>query len=204
MANDQTTIKALKEADDFHKNVALLFEDVVAAVEQRSLATAMVKLQQEGNYSVWGSNNSEHKRLFIFELANVYRFVHILLKIQDHVLRQFNANRYKKMCARIDVDPIFPLLITWGRFQFRTGLERFQSDINLRRNWADNTVLLKIPDEIEFAGPDIYEINKPMTIRSNENTDPWYCEGATVTIRPLCEIQDTRDIHAIVEDLLSL
>jgi hypothetical protein len=69
-------VQALKEVDKFHKNAALMFEDICASIQQTALvANITLWPGPEGQYGIWNSKDSKHKRLFIFEYANKYRFI---------------------------------------------------------------------------------------------------------------------------------
>ena len=181
MAEDASN--AIRQADAFHKNIALLFEDLYAGVQEKGLATKIRPITNEGMYGVWSSKDSEHKRLFIFEGLGKLRFIHLLAKVYDAKLRG-KGTKYKAVCARLEVDP---LIVCCGTFEPR-NLVRFAQDNNLRRNWADNTVLLEVPDEIDLANPDSYTVGRTVSLESKEGTDSWHCEKATVNIRRLMEI----------------
>ncbi len=201
MTPADSNVQALRSVDDFHKNAALMFEDIHASIQQRGLAANLTSRQgPEGQYGLWNSKDSEHKRLFVFEYAQKYRFVQMLVKIHDGKLRG-GGTKYKAVCARLEVDPVFPLLIVWGVFHPR-DIGRFNGDGNVRRNWADNTVLLGVPDDITLADPSSYTWDGTVSVESPPGTDSWHCESAAVRLRRLTDIHDTRDVGNLVTDLM--
>jgi hypothetical protein len=72
------------------------------------------------------------------------------------------------------------------------------------RKWANNTVLLELPEEVMLADPNSYDWHQPVRIQSTEGTNSQYCEDATVCLRRLTEIRDQNDIGVILDDLLNL
>ena len=195
-------VEALRDADAFHKNACLMFEDIVASIREQALLGTLKDLQgPEGEYGIWSSKLSQHKHLFIFEFAGRFEFVHILLKAHDDLLRGESA-QYKAVCVKLEVDPIMPLLLAYGIFRPR-DIQRFTGEAWLRRDWANHTILLGVPDEIRLADPNLYEWNKAVVVQSPVGTDSHYCEGATVKLRALTEIRNQNDIRALVEDLLN-
>lgn len=202
MSPAESSAQALRSVDDFHKNAALMFEDIHASIQQSGLATAITPRQgPEGQYGLWNSKDSEHKRLFIFECTQKYRFVQMLVKVSDSKLRG-GETKYKAVCAGLEIDPVFPLLIVWGVFHPR-DIGRLNGDGYVRRNWADNTVLLGVPDEITLADPSSYTWDGTVIVASPPGTDSRYCEGAEVRLRRLTDIHDSRDVGNLVTDLMN-
>ena len=197
-------VEPLREADAFQKNVFLMFKDIESAIREKTLSANVIDRQgPESSCGVWPNKNSEHKHLYIFELAGQYRFVQILVKAQDELLRSGEA-QYKAVCAKLELDPVVPLLLVYGLFRPRDAT-RFSGDGPwLRRKWANNTVLLELPEEIKLADPNSYDWSQPARVQSVVGTDSQYCEDATVRLRRLTEIHDQNEIGAIVDDLLNL
>jgi hypothetical protein len=196
-------IQPLREVDEFHKNAALMFEDIHASIQQRALGGTIIPWTgPEGAYGVWNSRDSEHKRLFVFAYADKYRFVQMLIKIHDEKLRG-KGRKYKAVCEQLQIDPVVPLIMVWGVLQPR-DVARFNRDQNVRRNWADNTLLLGVPDEINLAEPSSYSWGATITVGSTDGTDSYYCEGAAVQFKPLTDIRDTRDIAFLTADLMAM
>ena len=200
--NSDPNVQALRSVDDFHKNAALMFEDICALIQQRGLTKTITPYQgPEGQYAVWSSKDSEHKHLYVFEYDQKYRFIQMLVKVQDNKLRGRGTN-YKSICASLQIDPVFPLLMIWGVFHPRDG-ERFRGEANTRRNWAENTVLLGA-DEFVVADPKLYSWDATMIVQSPTGADSWYCESAKVKLRRLTDIRDTRDIGTLVVELMDM
>lgn len=201
------TVQALREVDEFHKNAALIFEDIVASIQQRALTATITTVQAPPDswYAVWHSKLSEHRRLFIFEFAQKYRFIHMLVKASEEKLRG-QGTKYKAVCAALEIDPVFPLVAIWGVFKPRTTA-RFvgAGEQALRRNWADNTILLGVPDDVPLKpDPSSYAWGATVSVESTSEMNPWYCEGALVRLRLLTDIRDTRDVETLVTDLMSM
>ena len=76
-------------------------------------------------------------------------------------------------------------------------------DAGCRRHWADNVVLLDVPDDITLADPDSYTFDTPLLVGA-EGVNSWYCERATVKIRGLMKIRDSHDIEGLVGDVLGM
>jgi len=196
-------IQPLLEVDAFHKNASLIFEDIVASIRQKTETITITNLQgPEGGYGVWSSTQSEHKRLFIFQHGDRCRFILMLIKTSEKQLRS-NAKHYKDICAKLGVNPIMPLLITWGIFEPR-DIDRFKREGNLRRNWVDHVLLLGVPDDKTLADANTYDFNEPISVENKTETDLWLCDKAIVKIRSVTDIHDTTDIEKLVNDLLSM
>jgi hypothetical protein len=91
-------VEPLREGDAFQKNVFLMFNDIEAAIREKTLAVTLTdRLRPESSCGVWTSKNSEHKHLYIFESGGALRFVQILVKAQDDLLRSYGS-QYKAVC----------------------------------------------------------------------------------------------------------
>jgi hypothetical protein len=191
-------VEPLREADAFQKNVFLIFNDIVDGIREKTLSATVIDRHWESSCKVYDSKNSEHVHLYIFEIAGQYRFVQILVKAQDNLLRD-SAAQYKAVCAKLNLDPVVPLLLIYVR--------RFVEDGPwIRRRWANNTVLLDLPnrEDIKPADPNSFDWNQPVRIQSPAGTDSQYCEDATIRLRRLTEIHDQNEIGVIVDELLNL
>ena len=180
---------AIRQADGFHKNIALMFEDLCALVQEKGLSMGVMVLQSDGMYQVWNSKDSEHRHLIIFECNGKTRFIYVLAKAHDGLLRG-KGTKYRAVCAKLGVDPVAPLLVCCGTFEPRDTV-RFAGDANLRRSWAAQTVLLDVPENINLVDPNLYSMNSIISWESAPGTDSWYCEKATIKIRRLTEIHDS-------------
>jgi len=200
----EETTDALKEVDRFHKNCLLLFEDLVDSIRKRLLADRITDIgYPDGWYQVRNANNSEHWRHFIFEHNDRIRFIFMLVKTNDEHLRSGQSHGFKAICHTLGVDAVFPLLLVTGLFEPRT-IKRFREDLNLRRNWLGNTLLLRVPDNVQLAEPSSYGFDKLLTVMSQDGTDPWSCEKAVFKIRRLIDIKDSRAVETVVDDLITL
>ena len=180
-----------------------MFHDIVANIREKMLSTTVTD-RHGPDASYWLNNeNSEHKHLFIFECAGQYRFIQMLVKTNDELLRG-QGTQYKAVCAKLGLDPIVPLVLMYGLFRPRS-VDRFISEANwFRRKWANNTVLLELPDEMKLADPNSYEWGQPVRVQSPMGTNSQFCEDATVCLRKLTEIRDQNEIGLMVDELLSL
>ena len=115
--------------------------------------------------------------LYIFEIAGQLRFVQILVKARDEYLRYSGAH-YKAVCAKLDLDPVVPLVLVYGLFRPRDVTRFIQNGPWIRRKWANNTVLLELPEEVILADPNSYDWHQPVRIQSTVGTDSQYCEDA--------------------------
>jgi hypothetical protein len=173
-----------------------MFYDIVAEIRDR---TPIVELHSDSQYWL-NQERSEHKHLFIFQTSERYRFLQMLVKADEEAIRN-RGNHYKAVCIKLNIDVKTPLVITYGVFRPRTML-RFQSELNLRRNWGNNTILLNLPDDIKLADPNSYDWDRSVLVRSPDGLDPWYCEDATVRVRKLMEIRNQTHVAGLVEELL--
>ena len=107
------------------------------------------------------------------------------------------------VCSRLGIDPVVPLIVCYGTFEPRDTM-RFSQEANVRRNWANNTVLLDLPDDVHLAEPHAYSFENAISISSSEGTKSWYCEKAIVKIRRLLDIENSQQIDALVTDLLAM
>ena len=195
--------EAVRQADAFHKNVALMFEDICSLVVEKGLSIKVTNLHgPEGNYSVWSPKDSEHKRLFIFEAQGKVRFVYLLVKVHDALLRGKGV-KYKAVCAGLQIDSVAPLIIVSGTFEPRDAAG-FAQDTNRRRNWANNTVLLEVPEEIILADPSSYCMGSMISLESPTGSNPWYCEKATIKVRRLIDVRNSQDIECLVDEVLQM
>ncbi len=196
---NEETIKALQSIDAFHKKCLLLFEDIVTSIREKTLPSNMTDLVNEGNYSIWDSNQSEHMKRYVFEQDGVIRFVYMLIKTKEEQVRA--ANGYKTICQELGANVLFPLILVWGIFKPR-DVERFRNQLNVRRSWTMNTVLLQVPDNVKFTRTTPYTFKNTLTFNTPEGTDSYYCENASFIIYPLTEIQDSHDVERLVDELL--
>ena len=104
-------VKPLREADAFHKNVSLMFDDMVASIREKTLSsTITVRHAPERQCGVWSSTNSEHKGLFVFKSDSLFRIIYVLVKVSEELLQR-QGSKYKSVCAAIEIDPVIPLIL---------------------------------------------------------------------------------------------
>lgn len=199
---DSSLVDGLRAVDTFYKNVILMCEDLLALIREKTLLSP-IKLMTDIN-PMWlnKEKRSEHKRVFIFEW-NGYRFLQVLVKVDENKLRR-DSSYYKGVCATLGVDPSFPLLVAWGILRPRASLQRFTDDGWTRVRWADNSVLLDLPEQFKLAEPASYAWNTQIELIGPPNIDQAYCENGTVKLRKISEIRDTGDVEMIIEDLLKM
>ena len=107
MIND--TIKALKEVDRFHKNCQLLFDDLKASLQEKTLQSKFTQLTED-SWSGLNTTNSEHRRHFIFDHDGRIRFAMMLVKVKEEQIRGRSPG-FKAVCQQIGIDIVFPLLL---------------------------------------------------------------------------------------------
>lgn len=198
MSNNSSAI--LDNVDNFHKNCSLLFADLVACVHQKTLAKAMTDLLQEGGYWVWDSNESEHKRRFVFECDGCFRFCMMLVKAKDSEIR--NSPSYRVACEQLGINVIFPQVLVVGKFDVRDK-KTFRTDLNLKRSWLDYVLLLNFDESIEVKKPTAYRFDKVLSIRS-ESKNTWWARSAEFKIYTLLNIKDSVALGVIADELLNM
>lgn len=199
MTNDY--INALKQVDHFHKNCLLLFDDIVALIREKTLSDNLVDLTYpEGSYQFLKATESEYRRQFIFDHNGRIRFIFMLVKTKEEHIRG-KSSGFKAVCSQLSVDVVFPLLLVTGVFEPR-DITRFRTQQNVRRNWLDNPLLLRVPDNILLAEPFSYCFDTLLTVMSRDGADSWWCEKAMFKIRRLIGIQDSHAVETVVDDLL--
>lgn len=199
------TIKAISSVDIFHKNCSLLFEDIVATIKSKTISDNTIDLlRPEGNYWVWDSKSSEHLKRFSFKHNGSLRFMSMFVKIKEESL-QSNSTAYKMVCNELEIDPLYPLIIVYGLLQPR-DVDLFKTELNQRRNWIDNTIMLNVPDDIvkQMSHVSSYSANKVIERKTLDEANSWYCQQSTIKIRPLLSIKDSSDIQNIVDDFLCI
>jgi hypothetical protein len=196
-----SVFNTLKQVDLFHKNCLLLFEDIIACVRAKTLSSNMTDLLgPEGSYQFSNATESEYRRQFIFDYNGRIRFVFMLVKTKEEHIRGKSSD-FKAVCSKLNVDVVFPLLLITGVFEPR-DITRFRAQYQVRRNWLDNPLLLRVPENIRLAEPSSYCFDSLLTVTSPEGTDSWWCEKAVFKIRRLIDIQDNQAVETIVDELL--
>jgi hypothetical protein len=201
---ENETIKAIRSVDSFHKKCILLFDDIVSVIKEKTLTDEVVHIGHEGSYGVWNVNESEHLRQYIFKHNDIIRFVCMFVKIRENKLRAYLTG-FQKICHELEIDPVYPLIIVFGLFQPRDN-DRFLQELNLRRNWIDNTVMLGMPDNIVqgTTRSTPYEFDKLLWIETPLGTDSWYCEKSIFKIMELLEVKNSKGVESISENLLNI
>lgn len=196
-------VNALGEVDRFHKNCQLLFDDLIASIREKTLRDSITNLVgPEGGYWIGNANDSDHRRQFVFDHNGRIRFAFMLVKTKEEHIRD-QSSGYKGVCSQLGVDMVFPLLLITGVFEPR-DITRFRNDLNVRRNWLNCTILLRVPENIALLDPSFYCFGQPLTITSPDGTNSWWCEQSTFKIRRLIDIKDSQMIDEVADDLLRL
>jgi hypothetical protein len=201
----QAIVEALREVDNFYKNCQLLFVDLKASVEKKTIQDPFILLTDD-NWCGLNTNSSGYRRHFIANHDGRYRFAMMLMKVQEEQLRRGQAG-YKTICQQLNIDAVFPLLLVTGIFEPR-DIQRFRNDNNLRRNWVCNTLSLSewgmLPDSIYLPSPGPYYFSRKITIMSQLGSDSFWCEKALFEIRRLVDIKDSETIEGVVDNMLAL
>jgi hypothetical protein len=197
----QGLVNALVEGDRFHKTCLMLFDDLIASIRYKTLRDNITVLINEGGYRVEKVEESEHRRMYVFDHDSRIRFVLMLVKTKESDIR--GSSGYRAVCSQLDVDMVFPLLLVTGVFEPR-DTTRFRNDGNLRRNWLRNTLLLGVPEGIRLLDPALYCFNQLLTITSPDGTNSWWCEKAAFKLRRLNDIRDSQMVEEVVDELLKL
>jgi hypothetical protein len=199
----QGLVNALVEGDRFHKNCLMLFDDLIASISDKTLRDNITDLVgPEGGYWVSNVRESEHRRQYVFGHDSRIRFVLMLVKTKEPDIR--GSSGYRAVCRQLGVDMVFPLLLVTGVFEPR-DTTRFRNNLNLRRNWLSNTLLLGgVPETIRLLDPALYCFNQLLTITSPDGTDSWWCEKAAFKLRRLNDIRDSQMVEEVVDELLKL
>jgi hypothetical protein len=197
------TVDALKEVDRFHKNCRLLFNDMVASIEQKTLTETRANvLSPEGRYDVSSANISEHRCGYIFNHDGRLRFVFMLVKTQEDQIASDKSPGFRAMCQALKVDMVFPFLLVTGIFEPRS-VDLASSSIYLRRHWLESTVMLNVPEPVYLTEPSTYSFDKVITITSPVGNPSWHCEHALFRIRWLSHITNSNEVETVVDELLT-
>jgi hypothetical protein len=196
-------IDAISSVDSFYKNCFLLFEDIVSMVREKTFKDNIVNIDYEGSYGVWNQNISASYRTYLFKHNDKFRFVGMFIKTHEDKLKS-NSSSFKLICHELDIDPIYPLIIVFGIFKPR-DIKRFTEQLNVRRNWIENTLLLNVPENIvtSFTRSKPYEFEELLNIETVADTDSCYCEKAIIKIRKLVDVKDSNEVEKLVDELLS-
>lgn len=198
-------IESIESVDSFHKNCLLLFDDIVSSIKEKTLTGNLLNLVgPEGNFSVWNTNMSEYHRVYVFKYEMQIRFVWMLVKTHDEKL-QSNSTGFKEICHELNINSRYPLLMVAGLFKPKDS-NRFMEQLNVRRNWVDNILLLKISDDIKknINRTKPYEFEKIMSLKTLEGTDSWHCEESVFIIRDLVNIKNSDDVEEFVKLVISI
>jgi hypothetical protein len=198
-------IEPLQQMDQFHKNCLLLFDDLVAAVRQRTLKTRLAEvLGPEGSYSVWRPDLSEGYRRVIFEHEAHFRFAFMLVKSSEERLKEQGSADFRSVCGQLGLDVLFPLILVAGVFEPRDPAAFRSAELWVRRNWLDNTLLLGFfPQRQKIAEPSAFSLGSVVSV-GGETVSPQNCQRAHFRIWRLTEIKDTTALNGIVDQLLAM
>lgn len=205
---NQDTVTILKEIDRFHKECALLFEDLVKCINEKLLTDTFESLplgKVEGYWVAWNGKASAYKRVLIINKKDTdrFQFVQMLVKTHEPDLRGAESPGFKAVCECLDVDPVFPLLLVTGVFEPR-DVSRFRNNKDVRKHWVDQTLLLNVRQDLRLLSPDCYRFNEWLSIESEPGTDSPFCGKAVFKIRRLLDIHDSQDVEKVVDDLFSI
>ncbi|HNR13320.1 MAG TPA: hypothetical protein PKM59_08410 [Thermodesulfobacteriota bacterium] len=203
----QEIVQTLREVDRFHKCCALLFEDLVASVKEKTKLNEQMANRlgpPDEALQMWESKDSWHLRRYIFEHDEKPFFAFMLVKTPDKQLVEGRSPKFKAVCRHLDVDISFPLLLITGVFEPKDKIAFRTCDNNQKRNWIGHTLLLNVPEGIYHIDPSSYRFESQITIERLENAGPGYCEKATFLISRLLDIKDNTRVNEIVEIMLQL
>jgi hypothetical protein len=194
-------VPSLKSADSFHKNILLMFDDLVSMVREKAYNCILKDLTgPENGYSIWNANTSEHRRLWVFNHDGRIRFAVMLATTHDDHLKG-NSNLFKAMCAQLERDAKFPMLLIYGAFEPRDS-NRFNNDHNVRRHWGLNATLIDIREEQSHSDISQFHLGDTFMLESKEGTDSWWCEKGSFVICDLTAITDTTKLSCVADHLL--
>jgi hypothetical protein len=197
---NNNSIDILASVDDYHKNCSLLFSDLVATIRQKTLAQGITDLLLEGGYWLWDSNDSEHKRRFVFEYNGCTRFCMMLVKTKESEIQ--NSPGYRTACEQLCVNIFFPQLLIIGKFNI-ADIKTFQGDLWLKRSWVDCVLLLNFDQSVEVKKPNPYKFDKVLSIRSQSKNQGWI-RSAEFKIYLLSNIKDSAVLGTVADDLLKM
>ena len=209
----QEIVTALSEVDGFHKDCMLLFNDIGASIRQRILASNIRDLVGPEHWCNIADHprghaiDSEHRGNFVFDYNGLMRFVLMLVKTHENHLRSQSLG-FKTICPQLSVDQIgadviFPLLLVTGVFEPRE-VPRWRYNDERYRHWLDSTLLLSMPQNVQWPDPTNYALDKSLTIEMPGGDGTQWCEKAKFTIRRLTDIRDSQAVENIVAELLRL
>jgi hypothetical protein len=180
-------IAPLKWADGFYKNCLLLCNDMAASIAQKTLTSNLEPvLGPEGSWA-----HSEFLWRYIFGHDGRIRFIFLLAKPAENLLRAHSSG-FKAVCQELEIDPVFPLVIVAGVLDPRDARRFRGSDLWIKRKWLFNTVLLEVPQNVHLANPEDYQFDELITVQSEPDTDPQFCERAVI------------EVNTFVDELLAM
>lgn len=196
----QELAKSLKSADSFHKNLSLLFDDMVSLIKERTYDCRDFEnlLGPEGYYGIWKADNSGSIRSWIFGINNNIFFTVIVVATEDRLL-QGNSNLFRSLCAQLERDPKFPLFLLYGIID-PCDLNRFRTDLNLRRAWITHATLVNQADLLHYPDINVYEFGETITIINEDAGNTWWCGKASFVIRDLMAVTDTDALTRVVDE----
>lgn len=194
-------VRALREADDFHKTCCLLFDDFVSYVRTRIPDNAFA--WSEKGYFVWHSGASQHLGNFWFEHANKYKFAFMLVKVNEDRGAMFKSRDYYALCNELGVDPYFPLLFVTGVYYPRDE-DYIRRDLNARRAWPLH-ILKLLPDQIlqKVNCSPCYRFNEELVFETDPSVGNYWCNRAEFKVRRLTDIKNQEMLTEIAEELLA-
>jgi hypothetical protein len=204
----QEIVTALSEVDGFHKDCMLLFNDIVASIRQSTLRGSIKDLVGPEHWCVaedtpnGHSIDSSHQGNFMFDHDGRIRFVFMLVKTAENHFRHQSLG-FKAICQKLDVDVLFPLLLVTGLLEPRE-VPRWRSNDDNYRRWLESTLLLSVPQNVQWPDPTNYALDKLLTIEMPGGAGIQWYKKATFTIRRLTDIRDSQAVESIVAELLRL
>ena len=198
--------KSLKQVDKFYKKCNLIFEDIVAEIKDKSIDLNITNLVgPEGAYNIWNSSESAAKKLYVFsQESKGYKFVMLLLKVQDELVKGGAGAGYKTICQELGADIEVPLFLVYGKFEPRDD-NRFINDLNLKRHWTDHILKLRLNNDIlSKCTTTNYKYDEYVSFETDSNIDTWWCSKSKFKIIKLVSIQDSENVEKIVNDLIEM
>lgn len=195
--------KTLHEVDAFHKNLFLLFEDLVQCIREKAYSeTLQTAGYPEGTYGIGETNKSEFRRYHVFRHQNKVRFITMLVKTHEDYLNGGNT-AYKELCRQLDRDPRFPLLLACGVLKL-CGQDILDTNTYARREWTLNACFLNLQNKYEISAPGEIRLENSLTLKNTDKSSPYGGSELEVSFHDLATLTDSLKLSDMAERLLKM